>query len=284
MFSFASWWSPVPRSSRFVVDAVRVSVAVIIATHPLHALLSPDDAVALADRLASRGVPAGHVLAWLGFVLALVGSLGLLTRRFAFAGAVVASVSIFGGAVLLYAPRWYVVGGLAVEGEPGIELNVLLLGCLAAVMWTYRPRHDPRVAADRGLEIIRVMSAIALIWHGAPCFLFRDVEGMRAWGNGMTELGWPHGVLLVWSIKSVELVGALLRLSRRLVVPACVGHLAYLVPALWIQHELDWFNVGPDEGGIEFPLLIIICSIACIVGYWPRSTPAAEGARPALVR
>ena len=113
--------------------------------------------------------------------------------------------------------------------------------------------------------------------HGAPCFVLRDVEGMRAWGDSMTAAGWPLGVALVWSIKGVELVAALLRLARRLVVPACFAHLGYLVPALWIEHRLRWFDVGPGENGVEFPLLIVVCTIACVVGYWP-SRGALTGA------
>jgi hypothetical protein len=80
------------------------------------------------------------------------------------------------------------------------------------------------------------------------------------------------------AIKGVELVGALLRLSRRLMVPACLGHLSYLVPALWIEHRLAWFAVGPGENGTEFPLTIIVGTVACILAYAPkRATSAAPG-------
>jgi hypothetical protein len=106
---------------------------------------------------------------------------------------------------------------------------------------------------------------------------------MRAWGEAMTQQGWPFGVALVWSIKSVELVASLLRLSRRLMVPACFAHLSYLVPALWIEHHLRWFVVGPGENGIEFPLLLDVCATACILAYWPRraTAPGVEALRVA---
>ncbi len=274
----SAWFAPRPQRSRAAIDAVRVYVAFLLATHPLHALRYPDDARVLSAALGARGVPLALEAAWLGFAIALVAAVALVTRRFAFSGAVAASVVVLLGGLLLHAPRWYVVGGLAEDGAPGVELHVLLLGCLAGVLWSHRPSRllgatTRREAFDAGLEVVRVASAFALVMHGAPCFVLRDVQGMRAWGDAMGADGWPCAVALVWSIKSVELAAALLRLARRLVVPACLAHLTYLVPGLWISHRLRWFDVGPGEGGIEFPLLIVVCSIACVVGYWPHVRP-----------
>ena len=190
-------------------------------------------------------------------------------------GAVASIAVVGGGAALLYAPRWYVAGGSAEDGHPGVEYNVMLLGYLAGVLWTYAPGpHSPNtltLRARRGLEFVRIASAFALLMHGAPAFVRWDVPGMHAWGEAMSRDGWPCGVALVWSIKGVELVGALLRLSRRLMVPACLGHLSYLVPALWIEHRLAWFAVGPGENGTEFPLTIIVGTLACLLAYAPRS-------------
>jgi uncharacterized membrane protein YphA (DoxX/SURF4 family) len=165
-----------------------------------------------------------------------------------------------------------VVGGFSVEGHPGIEFSMLLLACLTAVAWTYWPRREPKPeAAKTSLQIIRVASALSLLAHGFGPFALLDFTGMRGWGEYMTQQGWPCGVALVWSIKWIELISSILRLVPRLVVIACFGHLSYLVPALWIEHRLAWFNVGAGENGMEYPLLIILCSIACILAYWPRS-------------
>jgi hypothetical protein len=60
------------------------------------------------------------------------------------------------------------------------------------------------------------------------------------------------------------------------VVPACFAHLAYLIPGMWISHHLRWFVVGPGEEGIEFSVLIAVCTVACIAAYWPRRAARAE--------
>ena len=110
-----------------------------------------------------------------------------------------------------------------------------------------------------------------------------SAEGMRLWGESMSRHGWPMGVALVWSIKSLELVCSVLRLGRRLVVPACLGHLSYLVPAMWIEHKMRWFVVGPGgvgmDNGIEFTVVLVVCSVACILGFWPLP-PHARYQRP----
>jgi uncharacterized membrane protein YphA (DoxX/SURF4 family) len=278
-----AWLTPAPHDDRRSVDLVRIALALILITHPIHALAHPEDAQDLARRLAEHGVPAGMVLAWGALFVQLAAAVALAMPRFAVFGALGSIGVVGGGAALLYAPRWYVVGGFSEEGHPGIELNALLLACLAGVTWAYWPRRggvDALRGEKIGLEIIRVASALSLLAHCMGPFVLWDVAGMREWGNAMSEAGWPFGLALVWSIKGIELVSSVLRISRRLVVPACFGHLSYLVPALWIEHRLRWFNVGPGENGIEFPLLIVVCTVACILAYWPRerASSLAHGA------
>jgi uncharacterized membrane protein YphA (DoxX/SURF4 family) len=273
-FALSAWLTPAPHDDRRSVGLVRIALAVILITHPVHALMHREDAQDLARRLAAHDFPAGIVLAWGALLVQLASAALLAMPRFAVPGAVGSIVVVGGGAAALYAPRWYVVGGFSEDGHPGIELNALLLACLAGVLWAYRPRRsgvDALRGEKIGLDIIRVASALSLLAHSVGPFVLWDVAGMRGWGTAMTAAGWPFGLALVWSIKGIELVSSLLRISRRLVVPACFGHLSYLVPALWIEHHLHWFNVGPGENGIEFPLLIVVCTVACILAYWPRA-------------
>jgi uncharacterized membrane protein YphA (DoxX/SURF4 family) len=273
------WLKPAAHDQRRSVDLVRFALAAILITHPLHALVHPEDARQLAEVLARFGASAsfGAGVAWAAVALQIAASVALVVPRFVFGGAI-GSIAIASCSLILHAPRWYVVGGFAVDGRPGIEFDALVLACLAAVAWTYGPRRAASgvVSGVTGLEIIRVASALSLLAHCWGPFVLWDVEGMHGWGEAMSAAGWPMGVALVWSIKGTELVCSVLRLSRRLVVPACFGHLSYLVPALYIEHEMHWFVEGPAENGIEFPLLIVICSVACIAAYWP---PRAAGAR-----
>jgi len=277
----SAWVAPRPHDARRSVELVRVAVALILLSHPLHALVNPDDVRELAGGLAEHGLPFGLALAWLAIATQLVCAAALAARRFVVPAALGSIAVLAGGCAALYAPRWFVVGGRAEDGHPGVEFSVLLIGCLAGILWAYWPRRtargDAARAADRGLEIIRVVSALALVPHATIAFLTWDVEGMRAWGEGMSQLGFPFGVALVWSIKSLELVCCVGRLARRLVVPACFGHLLILVPGMWISHGLHWFVVGPGENGVEFSLALIACAVACILAYWPARRAAAPG-------
>jgi hypothetical protein len=49
---------------------------------------------------------------------------------------------------------------------------------------------------------------------------------------------------------------------------------------MWIEHKMRWFVVGPGgvgmDNGIEFTVVLVVCTVACILGYWPRTTRAAE--------
>ena len=284
--TLSAWLTTAPHDDRRSVDLVRVGTALILLTHPLHAFLHPSDATVIANGIAAHGLPFGLPIAWGALVVQAVAAVALMIPRFIVPGALGSIAVVAGGALFVAAPRWYVVGGWADDEHLGVEFHFILLACLAAVLWTYGPRaandEGPTRSAKEGIEILRVASALSLLAHGAPCFVTWDVAGMHGWGERMTELGWPFGVALVWSIKSVELVGSLLRLSRRLMVPACLGHLSYLVPALWIEHKLHWWVLVPGENGIEFSLMLILCSVACILAYWPlRPTLAARALTPA---
>lgn len=275
------WFAPQPHHELAGLAFVRLATAAILATHPLHALACPDDAAALAAQLADRGLPAASALAWTALVVQLVAALALLAPRGARLGALASIVVVGGGAALLYAPRWYVVGGDAVDGHPGVELNVLLLACLAAIAWAYPTRGGPaerHARAHRAMDVVRVASALSLLAHCYGPFVRRDVDGMRAWGEAMEQLGWSHGVALVWTIKTTELVGGVLRLSRRLVIPACLGHLAYLVPGLWLEHAPSWFVVGPQENGMEFSALLVVCTLATMFVHAPTRHAALHSA------
>jgi len=245
------WWAPKPHGEHRALGFIRIVVAILLGLHPLHALLHPADAAAL-------GVSAW--IAWPALLAQLVASGMLLVPRTARIGAAISIAVVAGGAIVLCAPHWFVVGGHAVEGHPGVEYNVLLLACLAAII----------AGRDHlGMEIVRIASACALLPHALGAYF--DLAGMQQWGDAMTAAGWSHGVLLVWAIKIGELVGALARIARRLVVFACLGHLAYLIPGMWISHEWDWFVVGPGEGGIEFSVLLIAGALATLYAHVPRS-------------
>jgi uncharacterized membrane protein YphA (DoxX/SURF4 family) len=272
MTAVSSWRTPPLHDARRGVDLVRLCLAVVLVSHPAHAVLHPADARALADALAQHGVPGALAVAWLALAGQLLCALALTTRRLAAPAAIGSMIVLAGGASFATAHHWFVVGGAAIDGEPGIEFHVLLIHCLAGVAWASWPHRDPdraRTAHERGMQILRVVSALSLVPHGAYAFVTWDVEGMRGWGEAMAALGWPCGVALVWTIKGVELTSALARISGRFVVPACLGNLAVLLPGMWIAHRLHWFVVGPGEGGIEFSVVLVAGAVASILAYAP---------------
>ncbi len=271
----SNWVTPSVHDPLRSVQVMRVTVALVLLTHPLHALVHPDDATELARQLGEHGVPGSTLVAWLGLVVQLVAGLGLLVRRFVAPAAVASMLVVSVGSLVLYAPRWFVLGGEVDEGKPGVEFSVLLVAVLAGVGWTWRRREveAARTAASLGFQIVAIASALSMLPHGYGAFVKLDFEAMRQWGEGMTRQGYPFGVALVWGIKSLELISVIARVSRRWVVPACLGHLLILAPGMVISQELAWFDVGPGEGGIEFPVLLSAGAIASMLAYWPRRAP-----------
>ncbi|HEY4242337.1 MAG TPA: DoxX family protein [Kofleriaceae bacterium] len=222
---------------------VRIVVALLLLVHGIYGLPHP------------------------AYAALLVCALGLLVPRTVVPAAIGAMLLVALDLALHHHSHWFVLGGYAVDGEPGAEFHVLLLACLVGIVWRF--------------DVIRIVSAAILLPHAVSPFLLWDVDGMRAWGHGMTHLGFPCGVALVWSIKGLELVSCIGRLAGRFVVPACLGHLLILVPGMWISQHWDWFVVGPGEGGIEYPILLSACAVATILGV-VRGSARAGAARSAL--
>jgi putative oxidoreductase len=273
------WWAPTPHDALRSVELVRVVVAVVLLSHPLHLVVRPDDAADLARALAGHGVPQAAAVAWLGIAVTLVAGLALLARRAVAPAAAAALVVVALGTAVINGGNWWVVGGSAEDGAPGIEFGLIVVACLAGVWWTWRAA-DRAAGAQVGLQICALVGAFAELPHGASAFVRWDVDGMRGWGEAMSALGFPFGVALVWAIKGTELVASAARLARRLVVPACLAHLAILVPGMWISHRLRWFVVGPGEGGVEYSVMLATCAVASALASWPRRAPAADR-RPA---
>lgn len=243
-------WRPRWHHPHLGLAGMRVTLALVLLTHPLAAALHP----------AGHGVPTALGLA----VLALGGVL-LLVPRTALVGAGLCLL-VVAADTAARAPRWFVLGGEVTEGQPGMEYGVLLLVMLGAVAWAARRPAE----APQAFQLVALGSALLLLPHGYGAFLKHDTAGMRAWGEAMSAAGWPMGVALVWGVKVVELVGVLLRLARRLVIPACLGHLAVLLTGMVISQEGAWFDVGEGEGGIEFPLVLCVGALLSIFSTWPR--------------
>ena len=68
-----------------------------------------------------------------------------------------------------------------------------------------------------------------------------------------TSIGFPLGVALAWFIMIVQISSSAALILRRLVVPACIGHMIILGSGIAIIHaHHGWFVVGPGKNGVEF--------------------------------
>jgi putative oxidoreductase len=187
------------------------------------------------------------------------------------------------GIFLIHAPKWRTVGLADGEHQQGSEFSVLLIACLLAVLWTYRrkareesnlPGRD--TASARGaLEFVRIASASILIIH--PIGGLRDPAGLNDLGLYFSSIGFPFGVQLVWGSMFLQIASSVALIARRLVVPACLGHMLVLCTGIWLFHAPHWFVIGPDnivgpgKEGVEYSTLLIACFVSILLAYWPKA-------------
>jgi len=123
--------------------------------------------------------------------------------------------------------------------------------------------------ATRGLDIVRIMTALNLMAHGVHGLF--DPEGVQGFGGYLSSIGFPFGVGWVWAIIVIQIASSVALIFRRLVVPACIGHLVILVAGVWLEHAPHgWYVVGPGANGMEYSVLLIACLVAVLWTYWPR--------------
>jgi len=117
------------------LEFVRVVTALLILIHGVYRALAGGVAP-FGEWLDGLGFPMG--IAWATAVTAIewIGPVLILARRWVF-WACLAHMGILAlGLVLVHLPSgWFVVGA----GRNGVEYSVLLLTCLAATAWAYRP-------------------------------------------------------------------------------------------------------------------------------------------------
>lgn len=270
--SLGGWFRAEPRNPERSVELLRIVTALLLLAHPLHALLHPEEMRTLGAALAICHLPAAAALAWGAALLQLACALALLAKRAVLPACLGSLLVVGAGAVLLYAPYWYVVGGATVDGHPGVEFNLLLMACLAGLL-----RGRRAGAARQGLDIVRISAALILATH--PVHGVFDPAGLREFGKEMSGHGFPFGLFLVWAAMFTQILSSLALLLRRCVVPAVLGQFLILVPGVWIAHWPDWFVVWPKyDGGMEYSLLLIACFFAVGLAHWPARERTAAAA------
>lgn len=270
-----NWFStPVHEAARSL-RLVRYVVAMILLIHPTWALVHPADLHGLGQLLASRGLPLGLGLAWTVTILQVGCSLALLVGRWIHVACLGHLFVLGAGIWMVHAPYWYVVGGAATDGHPGVEFSVLLMACLLGVGWARgRSAAHMDAFARQGLSVVRLAAAILLIAH--PLHGFAHPGNIRGFGQAMEAIGFPFGLFLVWTTLLLQTASSMALVVRRFVVPACLGQIFVLCMGIWIAHAPKWFVVGPGENGMEYSVLLITCFYGVLLSHWPRLDAPAQ--------
>ena len=121
----------------------------------------------------------------------------------------------------------------------------------------------------RGLDIVRVTIALILTVHGVHGLL--NPKSTTGFGEYLGSIGFPFGVALAWLVMIIQIACSAALIFRRLIVPACIGHIVILCVGIGLFHAAaGWFVVGPGQGGVEYSLTLIACLFAVLLAYWPR--------------
>jgi uncharacterized membrane protein YphA (DoxX/SURF4 family) len=131
--------------------------------------------------------------------------------------------------------------------------------------WFNSPPHNNPIS----LDIIRIVVAFIILMH--PLHGMFHLDNIPPFGEYLSSLGFPFGLYLAWLVLITQMLCSALLFMRRLVVPACMGHIFILSVGIWFFHRPNgWYVVGPGERGMEFSVLMIACLVAVALAYWPR--------------
>jgi putative oxidoreductase len=127
-----------------------------------------------------------------------------------------------------------------------------------------------------GLDIVRISVALILIVHGTHGLL--NPKATTGFGEYLGSIGFPFGVGLAWSIMVIQIACSIALIFRRLVVPACIGHITILGMGVALIHAPSgWFVVGPGKNGMEYSITLIACLFGVLWAYWPRQQSISVG-------
>jgi len=138
--------------------------------------------------------------------------------------------------------------------------------------WFKSTATDPA----HGMDIVRISVAILLSVHGIHGLL--NPADVNDFGEYLGSIGFPLGVALAWSIMIVQISSSAALILRRLVVPACIGHIMILGSGIAIVHAPHgWFVVGPGKNGVEYSIILVVCVFSVLWTYWPWKQSAIIG-------
>jgi putative oxidoreductase len=110
------------------------------------------------------------------------------------------------------------------------------------------------------LTIIRMAAAGTMLIHG----IARIVNnGVTPFDGFLANFGLPP--YSAWAITLFEIVGAVLLMINRWVIPISILFILQLLMGIILVHGREgWFVVGAGRNGVEYSVLLITCFL-CIV-------------------
>lgn len=125
---------------------------------------------------------------------------------------------------------------------------------------------------DLGWMVLRVALALLIAAHGWARLLH---DAVTPFGNWLDGLGFPAGMAMAWLVTGVEIVGSLLLLLRRAVLPLCLVYVGiYAMGIVLVHAAAGWFVVGLGRNGAEYSVLLIVCLLCVGLQHLPaRARP-----------
>lgn len=111
------------------------------------------------------------------------------------------------------------------------------------------------------LTIIRVAAAGKMLIHGIARIVN---DGVTPFDGFLSSLGFPP--YSAWVITLFEIMGALLLMGNRWVIPISILFILQLLMGIILVHGREgWFVVGAGRNGVEYSVLLIICFISTLL-------------------
>jgi len=135
----------------------------------------------------------------------------------------------------------------------------------------------PSERAARGLELVRIATAVLILIHGAFRASHWD-PNVTGFGHWLETQGFPEGLYWAIGVTVYELIAPLFILARRFVTLACLGHIGILSLGAYLVHfPAGWFVVGAGRNGMEYSVLLIVCLTAVAFAHAPSLQRRTSG-------
>jgi uncharacterized membrane protein YphA (DoxX/SURF4 family) len=122
----------------------------------------------------------------------------------------------------------------------------------------------------QGLDIVRIGVALIILMHPLHGFWHYENVGPH-FGAYLSDLGYPMGAVLAWTVLVVQTLSSLALIANRAVVYGCIGHIVVVTFGLIHFHRPHgWYVTGPGEHGMEWGFILLACLFGLLRAYWPR--------------